>query len=209
MWKLDYKESWAPKTWCFWTVMLEKTLESSLDCKEIQPVHPKWNQSWIFIGRSDVEAETPIILLPDGKNWLIGKDHSLMLEWLKAGREGNDRGWDGRMASPTQWTWAWVSSGSWWWIGKPCMLQSTGLQRVVHNWVTELNWLSLNLLIRILSVSYKFSWISLAFNFTFPQFINKNPSEVSIKCLYFIYFVYCCCCSTPKLCPTLLRPDGL
>ena len=130
-------------------------------------------------------------------------------ERLRTRWEGGDRGWDAWMASSTQWTWAWVSSGSWWWIGKPCMLQSTGLQRVVHNWVTELNWLSLNLLIRILSVSYKFSWKSLAFNFTFPQFINKNPSEVSIKCLYFIYFVYCCCCSTPKLCPTLLRPDGL
>ena len=70
----------------------------------------------------------------------MGKDHSLMLEWLKAGREGNDRGWDGRMASPTQWTWAWVSSGSWWWTGKPGILQSKGSQRVGHNWTTELNW---------------------------------------------------------------------
>ena len=73
IWKLDYKESWAPKSWCFWTVLLEKTHESPLDCKEIQPVHPKGNQSWIFIGRTDVEAETPVLWPPDAKNWLIGK----------------------------------------------------------------------------------------------------------------------------------------
>ena len=71
MWESDYKESWALKNWCFWTVVLEKTLESPLDCKELQPVHPKGDQSWVFIGRTDAEAETPI---PDGKNWLIGKD---------------------------------------------------------------------------------------------------------------------------------------
>ena len=74
MWALDYKESWVPKNWCFWTVVLEKTLESPLDCKEIQPIHPKGNQSWIFIGRTDAEAETPILWPPDGKNWLISKD---------------------------------------------------------------------------------------------------------------------------------------
>ena len=74
MWELDYKESWAPKNWCFWTVVLEKTLESPLDCKEILLVHPKGNQSWIFIGRIDVEAETPILWPPDAKNWLIWKD---------------------------------------------------------------------------------------------------------------------------------------
>ena len=72
--RVGYKESWAPKNWCFWTVVLEKTLESLLDCKEIQPVHPKGNKSWIFIGRNDAEAETPIIWPPDAKNWLIGKD---------------------------------------------------------------------------------------------------------------------------------------
>ena len=74
MWELDYKESWAPKNWCFWTVVLEKTLESPLDWKEIKPVNPKGNQSWIFIGRTDAEAETPILWPPDVKNWLIWKD---------------------------------------------------------------------------------------------------------------------------------------
>ena len=88
MWELDCKESWAPKNWCFWTVVLEKTLESPLDCKEVQPVHPKGNQSWMFIGRIDVEAETPILWPPDAKNWLTGKD--LMLRKTEGWRR---RGW--------------------------------------------------------------------------------------------------------------------
>ena len=74
MWELDYKENWKPKNWCFWTVVLEKALENPLDCKEIQLVHPKGNQSWIFIGRTDAEAETPILWPPDAKSWFIGKD---------------------------------------------------------------------------------------------------------------------------------------
>ena len=88
IWELDYKESWALKNWCFWTVVLEKMLESTLDCKEIQPVNPKGNQSWIFIGRTDTEGETPILWPPDVKNWLIGKD-------LDAGkdRRQKERGW--------------------------------------------------------------------------------------------------------------------
>ena len=132
MWELDYKESWAVKKWYFWTVMLEKTLESPLDCKEIQPVNPKGNQSWIFIGRTDAEAETPILWSPDVKNWFIGR--------VRAGEE-DSRGWDEWMASPTQWTWVWISSGSWWWTGKPGMLQSMRSQRVGHDWATELNWM--------------------------------------------------------------------
>ena len=83
MWELDYKESWAPKNWCFWTVVLEKTLESPLDCKEIQPVHPKGNQSWPFIGRTDAEAETPILWPPDRKNWLSGKDPDAGKDWRR------------------------------------------------------------------------------------------------------------------------------
>ena len=79
--ELNYKESWAPKNWCFWTVVLEKTLESPLDCKEIQLVHPKGNQSWIFIGRTDAEAETPILWPPDAKKWLIGKDPDAGKDW--------------------------------------------------------------------------------------------------------------------------------
>ena len=110
MWELDYKENWAPKNWCFWTVALEKALESPLDCKEIQPVHPKGNQSWILMGRTGAEVETSTLWPPDGKNWLIWKDPDV--EKDRVGREGDDRRWDGWMASPTQWTWVWASSGS-------------------------------------------------------------------------------------------------
>ena len=80
-WELDHKEGWVPKKWCFWTVVLEKTLESPLDCKEIKPVNPKGNQSWVFIGRTDVEAETPILWPPDVKSWLIGKDPVAGKDW--------------------------------------------------------------------------------------------------------------------------------
>ena len=124
MWELDHKESWAPKNWCLWTVVLEKTLESLLDRKEIQPAHPKGNQSWIFIGRTDDEAETPIL-----RTWckkLIHWKRPWCWERLRAGGEGDDRGWDGWMGSPMRWTQVWVSSGSWWCTGKPCMLQSLG-----------------------------------------------------------------------------------
>ena len=81
MWELDCEENWAPKNWCFWTVVLEKTLESPLDCKEIQPIHPKENQSWMFIGRTDAEVETTILWLPDTKNWLIWKDPDAGKDW--------------------------------------------------------------------------------------------------------------------------------
>ena len=137
MWELDCKESWAQKNWCFWTVVLEKTLESPLDCKEIQPVHPKGDQSWMLIGRTDAEVETPILWPPDAKTWLLGKDPDAGKDWRQE-EKGDDRGWDGWVASPTQWTWVWVNSGSWWWTGRPGVLQSMESQRVRRNW-TELN----------------------------------------------------------------------
>ena len=102
MWELDHKESWAPKNWCFWTVVLEKTLESALGCK-IKLVNPKRNQSWIFIGRTDTKAEAPIL-------WPF--DKTLMLGRLKTEGEGDNRGRDGWMASSTQWTWVWANSES-------------------------------------------------------------------------------------------------
>ena len=142
MWELDYRESLAPKNWCFWTVVLEKTLESPLDCKDIQPVHPKGNQSWIFIGRTDVGAETLNTLATWYKELTCWK-RPWCWERLKSGGEGDDRGWDGWMASPTRWTWILLSSGSWWWTGKPGILQSMGSQRVEHDWVTEQNWTKL------------------------------------------------------------------
>ena len=145
MWELDYKESWAPKNWCFWTVVLEKTLESPLDCKEIQPVHPKGDQSWIFVGRTDAEAETTIL-------WHLMWSTDSLEKMLMLGKiEGRRRRGQQRMRwldcmslsklKLTQWTWVWVSSGSWWWTGKPSMLQSMGSRSAGHDWATELNWL--------------------------------------------------------------------
>ena len=87
MWELDYKESWAPKNWCFWTVVLEKTLESPLDCKNIQPLHPKGDQSWVFIERTDVEAETPKLWPSDAKSWLIWKDPDAGKDWGQEEKE--------------------------------------------------------------------------------------------------------------------------
>ena len=134
MWELDYKESWALKNWCFWTVVLEKTLESLLDSKEIQPVHPKGDQSWVFIGswNSSILATSCEELTHWKRPWCW--------EGLGAGGEGDNRGWDGWMASPTRWTWVWVNSGSWWWTGRPGVLRFTGSQRAGHDWATELNW---------------------------------------------------------------------
>ena len=135
MWELDYREGWVSKNWCFWAVVLERTLESPLDSKEIQPVHLKWNQSWIFIGRTDNEAEIKLFWPHDAKNWLIGKDPDAGKDWRR--EEKGMTGWDGWMASLTQWTWVWVSSGSWWWTGSPGVLQSMRSQRVRHDWATE------------------------------------------------------------------------
>ena len=136
IWELDCKESWVQKNWCFWTVVLEKTLESPLDYKEIQPVYPKGNVSWVFIGGTDVEAETLILWPPDPKSWLIWK-RPWCWERLKVG-EGDGRGRDGWMASPTQWTWVWIKPGSWW--DKEAWHANMGSQRVRHDWKTELNW---------------------------------------------------------------------
>ena len=143
MWELDYKESWAPKNWCFWLVVLKKTLDSPLDSQEIQPVHPKGNQSWLFIGSIDAEAETPIFWSLDELNWtdaknrLIGKDPDAGKDWKQ---EEKGTAEDGRTAWLTRWTWVWTSSGSWWWTGKPGMLHPMGLHRVGHDWASDLRW---------------------------------------------------------------------
>ena len=120
MWELDCKESWALKNWCFCGVVLEKTFESPLDCKEIQPVHPKGNQSWVFIGRTD--AETPILWPCDVKSWLIGEDPDAGKDWSweeKGTTEDEMVGWHHR------WTCVWVDSRRWWWTGRPGVLRST------------------------------------------------------------------------------------
>ena len=139
MWELDHKENWVPKNWCFRTVVLENTLESPLDSKEFTPVHPKGNQSWIFFGRTDAEAEMAILWPPDGKNRLIGKDPDAGKGWRK--EEKGVIWWDGRMPSLTQWAWVWTNSGRWWRTGEPGMLRSMGSQRVRHE---RVNWTEMN-----------------------------------------------------------------
>ena len=143
---LDYKESWALKNWCFWTVLLEKTLESPLDCKEIQPVHPKGDQSWVFIGRTDAEAETPILWPPDAKSWLIWKDPDAGKDW------GQEEKWtiEDEMVGWHDWLNGHeFGSGSWWWTGRPVVLQFIKLQRVIHDWATELtDWSTIAILKR-------------------------------------------------------------
>ena len=130
--KAEHQRIDAFQLW-FW-----RTLESPLDCKEIQPVHPKGNQSWVFTGGTDAEAETPILWPPDAKSWLMKRPWCW--ERLKVWEEGDDRGWDGWMASLTRRMWVWVNSGSWWWTGRPGVLWFMGSQRVRHDWATELNW---------------------------------------------------------------------
>ena len=156
---LDHKEGWVPKNWCFWIVVLEKTLESPLDCKEIQPVCPKGNQSWIVIGRTDGEAETPILWPPDVKNWLIWKDPDAGKDWRREKGMTEDEmvGWhhwldshefeqalgfgDGqgglaeKPMAPHSSTLAWTE--------EPGRLQSMGPLRIRHDWETELDWCSL------------------------------------------------------------------
>ena len=153
--------------------MWEKTIESPLNCKEIKPVHPKGNQSWIFIGSTDAEA--PILRSLDAKNWLFWK-RPWCWERLKAGEKWDNRGWDGCLVSPTRWRWVWTSSRSWWWMGKPGMLQSMGSQRVsTTESLTELNWILDNssesdfvgvvkvYRVSVKSKSYLFVWYFLQF----------------------------------------------
>ena len=139
MWELDCEESWTLKNWCFWTVVLEKTLESLLDSKEIQPVHCEGDQPWGLFGRTDAKDETPVLWPPHVKSWLTRKDSAAGRDWRqvkKGTTEDEIAEWhhwlDGR--------WVWVNSGSWWWTGRPGVLWFMALQRAGHIWVTELNW---------------------------------------------------------------------
>ena len=137
MWELDHKEGWAPKNGCFWTVVLEKTLESPLDYKEIWSVYPKKNQSSIFIGRTNTETEAPILWPPDVKSQLIGKNPHAGKDWEQEEMEATEDETVGWMTSLTQWTWVWANARRSWRTGKPGVLHSMGSQRVGHSWATE------------------------------------------------------------------------
>ena len=137
MWELDYEESWALKNWCFWTVVLEKTLEGPLDCKEIQPVHSERDQPCDFFGRLMLKLK--LQYFGHLMRSVDSLEKTLMLGGIRGRRRRDDRGWGGWMSSPTQWTWVLVNSGSWWQTGRPDMLWFMRSQRVGHNWATELN----------------------------------------------------------------------
>ena len=141
MWELDHKEGWVLKNWCFWSVLLEKTLESPLDRKEIKPVNPKGNQPLIFIGRTDAEAEAPLFWPPIAKSWLIGKDSDSGRDWgqeQKGMTEDEMAGWHHRLnGHESGWT-----PGDGDGQGGLGVLQFMGSQRVRHDWVTELNWIN-------------------------------------------------------------------
>ena len=197
MWKLDYKESWVPKNWCFWTVVLEKTLESPLDCKEIQPVHPKGDQSWVFTGVEGLRLKLKLQYFGHLMWRVDSLEKTLMLGGLGAGGEGDDRGWDSWMASLARWTWVWVNSGSWWWTGRPGVLRFLGSQRVRHDWVPELNWMEDLCLTVLIAIDIKHTAVC-----------------KTCKCLTLLFervfiwpFLCFHCCFL--LCLSLLRPQTL
>jgi len=186
MWELDCEEGWVPKNWCFWTVVLEKALESPLDCKEIQPVHSKGDQSFESWNSNPLAT------------WCEELSHWKRLwcwEGLGAGGEGDNRGWDGWMASPTLRTWVWVNSGSWWWTGRPGVLQFMGLQRVGRDWVTELNWTELRFVIAFLPRS-KHLLISCLQS---PTTVISEPMKIKSVTVS---------TSSPSICHEVMEPDA-
>ena len=142
IWELDYKEIWARKNWCFWTMVLKKTFESPLDFKEIQPVQSILKEISPGCSLKGMMLKLKLQYFGHLMRRVDSLEKTRMLG-LGAGGEGDDRGWDGWMASLTQWTWVWVNSRRWWWTGRPGGLQFMGSQRVEHDWVTELNWTEL------------------------------------------------------------------
>ena len=177
---------------------VEKTLESPLDCKEIQPAHPEGDQSWIFIGRTDAEGETPILWPPEAKNWLIGKDPDAGKDWRREEKrmtEDEMNEWHHRLNGNE-----WVNSGSWWWTERLGVLQSMGSQRVRYNWVTELDWTKYSQTEEILIYSLYFFFYCLAIKVSVPALSTPTQSKVSLP--HFTLCVnskHCWCTSTYSL----------
>ena len=179
MWELDYKESWALKNWCFWTVVLEKVLESPLNCKEIKPLNPKGNQSWIFIGRTDAESWNSNTLA----TWCKEPTHwkrPWCWERVKEGREGDDREWDNWMVSLTQWAWSFSRSGSWWWTGR------SGWKKACSPWARKdldttewLNWTDGQSSSHGTNLS---TWVSASISSPTPKFHCTAASVFNCNC---------------------------
>ena len=139
MWELNYKEGWMPKNWCFWTVVLEKTLESESLGLQGDPTSPFWRRSTLGCSLEGITLKLRLQYFGHFMWRVDSLEKTLMLGRIGTGGEGNDRGWDGCMASLTRWTWVWVNSRSWWWAGRPGVLWFMESQRVRHDWATELN----------------------------------------------------------------------
>ena len=138
--RVGCEESWVLKNWCSWTVVLEKTLASPLNCKEIQPIHPKGGRSWVLIRRIDAIVESPILWPPHAKSWLIANDPDAGRDWGQEEKrtiEDEMAGWHHRLYGHES---DWVNFRSWWWTGRPGVLWFMGSKRVGHDWATELNW---------------------------------------------------------------------
>ena len=173
LWELDHRKGWLPKNWCFQIVVLEKTLEIPLDWKEIKPVNSKGNQPWIFIGRTDAEAKSPIFWPLDVKSWLTGKDHDAWKDWEWEEKGATEEEMFGRYHQ-FKWNWVWVNSGRWWRTGSWACCSPWGCRESDNTW-----WLNNNILIR--SRSQRKRWNHRRWVWDFHQRKESNGNSIDEK----------------------------